>query len=583
MSSARMEMSGSVVAAGNANGNGLTLPPSSASIPQSHPSQSHPSQSQHQIAPPLFAQLGVPLLVLLACWLLLVLRHLSNDGLWFQGDAPRHLLNGIFWTDLVADGWRDPVDYAQRYYARYPAITPSRYPPVFHWLEAALFSVVPFSAAAGKGLVLASSLVGASYLLYALRRWVAVQAGLLAGLLLWMPAMISWSHAVMTNIPAVTFALAGLVHLRCALDPCELRTGRRQLGLALILLTLAVLTHPTIAYVGLIAAAWFLLTPRWDYLRSWRFMLVPIGCLLSLIVTFYILRRLSPDQFAQARLHQVAQGRNLLFYIRLFPTMIGPWLVALVALGLVLQVSLAQVRRDGVRGVVAGLIAYAVVTPIWAKDERYLLLACPWAVGFMAFAVVQLQQFAARLGGQRIANCLFLTLCLSVAGYLGVMLQRHPVVSVNCLELVEREAAKLAPTGPVLYDGRYDGVFTYQVRRRDVKFERHMNSARRWVEFSGQQTVEQITRSLVDSGCRYLVVEQPLRPNRRDSWEELMRHVQRGPELQLVKSIVDLPQPLPSFHIYRLAPQTDSPSAPAPDLAIPLFDRRVAPLPRRSN
>jgi hypothetical protein len=528
---------------------------------------------------------------MLVFWLLLVARHAANDGLWFQGDAPRHLLNGLFWTDLLAEGWSDPVDYAQRYYARYPAITPSRYPPVFHWLEAAVFGMMPFSAAAGKGLVLASSLVCASYLLFALRRWVAVQAGLLAGMLLWMPAMISWSHAVMTNVPAVTFALAGLVHLRCALDPGERPAGRRQLELAVVLLTLAVLTHPTIAYVGLIAGAWFLHTPRWEYLRSWRFILVLSGCLLSLLLMFYILRRLSPDQFAQARLHHVTQGRNLLFYARLFPTMIGPWLVALVALGLVLQLVLTRIRRDGVRCLIAGLIAYAVVTPIWAKDERYLLLACPWAVGLIAVTLVQLQQIAGRLGGQRLANFVFPALTLSVSGYLGVTLQRHPVISVNSLERVEREAARLTPSGPVLYDGRYDGVFTYHVRRSDANFERQVINAKRWVEFSEEQTVEQVTRALVDSGCRYLVVEQPLRPNRRDSWEQVIRQVQARPELQLVKSIVDLPQPLPTFQIYRLVPQTATPPtadpardpAPAKCLALPLFGRRVEPVASRSR
>src|SRR5262249_44688640 len=62
--------------------------------------------------------------------------HRQNDGLWFQGDSPRHAANGLFWADLGAARtwkWRE---FALRYYARYPVINPIAYPPLFYLLEA---------------------------------------------------------------------------------------------------------------------------------------------------------------------------------------------------------------------------------------------------------------------------------------------------------------------------------------------------------------------------------------------------------------------------------------------------------------
>jgi len=55
----------------------------------------------------------------------------QSDGLWFQGDAPRHAANGLFWWDLLTALPRDPIEYAVRYYARYPVIAPATYPPFF--------------------------------------------------------------------------------------------------------------------------------------------------------------------------------------------------------------------------------------------------------------------------------------------------------------------------------------------------------------------------------------------------------------------------------------------------------------------
>src|SRR5207249_563373 len=86
----------------------------------------------------LLYQVGILLLI----WLYVVALHTTNDGLWYQGDAPRHAANGLFWKDFIASFPDNPFDFAVSYYLRYPVITPSAYPPGFYLLEAAAFSLL---------------------------------------------------------------------------------------------------------------------------------------------------------------------------------------------------------------------------------------------------------------------------------------------------------------------------------------------------------------------------------------------------------------------------------------------------------
>ena len=101
-------------------------------------------------------------LVVLAVWTYLWSLHAGNDGLWFQGDAPRHAANGFFWIDYVRDFTLDPKSYALGYYARYPVIDPASRPPVFYLLEGVAYHLLGPSPYVAKGLVLCFSLAARS-------------------------------------------------------------------------------------------------------------------------------------------------------------------------------------------------------------------------------------------------------------------------------------------------------------------------------------------------------------------------------------------------------------------------------------
>ena len=59
---------------------------------------------------------------------------ITSEGAYFsQGDAARYLMNGVFLHDLIrSDVLLDPASlmtHAERYYARYPALSLGHHPP----------------------------------------------------------------------------------------------------------------------------------------------------------------------------------------------------------------------------------------------------------------------------------------------------------------------------------------------------------------------------------------------------------------------------------------------------------------------
>src|SRR5437773_2429541 len=210
----------------------------------------------------LLYQVGILLLV----WLYVLGLHAANDGLWYQGDAPRHAANGLFWKDFIERLPANPVDFAVSYYVRYPVITPSAYPPGFYLLEAAAFSLLGPSPFVAKGLVFAFTLAAGLYLMAWLRRWVSEDVGWGAALLILQPGVIVWSHAVMLNIPSMALGLAALYHARRWMES----PGPRHLYAAAGFAAVGILTYVHTAVVLSVILAWIISERRWPLIWNRR-------------------------------------------------------------------------------------------------------------------------------------------------------------------------------------------------------------------------------------------------------------------------------------------------------------------------
>src|SRR5579862_2002600 len=196
------------------------------------------ARSGHDVAPMLVLGTTVALLFVSA----------PRDAAFYWSDAPRHALNGVFILDLLgAAPIGDPVGFAYRYYAQYPALTILLYPPLFYVLSA------PFYWAFGVSRTTALLVVFLHYVAVALggyrlsRYWLRpLDACAAALMLVTAPEVAFWGRQIMLEIPAFAFLVWSAVYLTAY------RRDHRpsQLYAAVTLLVLAMYTKITAGFAA---------------------------------------------------------------------------------------------------------------------------------------------------------------------------------------------------------------------------------------------------------------------------------------------------------------------------------------------
>ena len=505
------------------------------------------------------------LALLFGCWVYVIALHFSNDGMWFQGDSPRHALNGVFFRDLIREGLSDPVQFTKSYYARYPAITPSRYPPLFYLMEAAAVEVFGVSSRVEKGIAQTMGLITGIYLLVALRRWISPTAGIAAGLLFLTPGMFTWTNAVMLNTPALCCAVASVFHIRLGLELAETAgsnttanpAASKQIALGMILAILSILFHPTIGYILLIGPAWIILSKKYYLFRDWR--VISIGTLVAtgLLGLLAVVMVVSPEQLNQAdyKFDRLISIPSLTFYFRTLPKLTEWWAICFGGLGLLCGLAYRGFRADIARVLVAFLIAFATLAPIWAKDPRYILLACPTAIWLAAYYIHATATFLRSKWNATNSELAILVGLASLFGFAGLMTWNKSLPKVNSIEQVVEFVEQIAPDEPIIYDGRFDGTFGYYLRVRDPKFQRQMVLAKSLLlpvnPLAPTKKPIAAADLLSQSGCRWLVLETP-KSRTPKSLERILQQTVELPGFELVKSFKLPIKDIEKVDVYRI-------------------------------
>lgn len=454
--------------------------------------------------------LWLQLLLLSASWWLCVLYHWGNDGTWFQGDSPRHVLTGLFWLDLVKEGWNRPFEFAQEYYKTYPAIVPSSYPPIFHWLEAIGFSLFGESMAVPKSITLGASWFLGFFLWRWLVRWQGPSAGWAAPLVYAIPNIAYESGAAMLDMTAVAFAFAGLYYWRSYLESDS--RNRLHRSLALGLLFASPLTHP-ILVVALFAAALYLIPGRRYRLMKDRRLLLPLGIGLVVCMTvlgfasFYGVRRI--DQiFLRSGGLRVYSG--MAFYLK------QPELWAGIPSGSFLAAAAAFLgcrpwrHPEGLHLLLLSIAIGAPLCVIYAVDRRYLLLLAPCLIATASWTIGTLF----RMHGDRLKPSLQFQLASLLAIAFAAM--NIAVIRAKRFENMENfvhmvaQVNQISGNSPVFYLGTYDGVFTLHRRlgasnARPTVLVQHLFPDRKIPARGG------IATTLLEGSCEWLLIEEPSR------------------------------------------------------------------------
>jgi 4-amino-4-deoxy-L-arabinose transferase-like glycosyltransferase len=488
----------------------------------------------------LLCQLGVLLLI----WVYVVGLHATNDGLWYQGDAPRHAANGLFWKDFLARFPVHPVDFAVSYYLRYPVITPSVYPPGFYLLEAAAFSLLGSSPFVAKGLVLAFTLVAGLYLMAWLRRWVSEEAGWGGALLILQPGVIAWSHAVMLNIPSMALGLAALYHARRWMES----PASRHLYAAAGFTAFGIMTYVHTAIVLPVILAWIISERRWALLwnrRVWRLMLVGAAIVLPWA---FIAVKWAPvhASLVLPTVQQVLSSTSWTFYLKPLPRLFSVLLLALATAGIVGGMADARWRREVKYTVTWIAVGYVALSLMMAKEPRYALLLGPPAVFLGMIGLCSLSQWTSRLVGG--TSSWFLKSGMACVLVFHVWMAPHVLPVVEGMQEVVAFLEEKGRDERLFYDGHYNGMFSFYVRARDPDFRRGVVRGDKLLYPSAMNpgwyltervssAADVVTVLQRECGCRWLALER-----RNDLGTEQIRAPQylrkavAGPEFKLVKS-----------------------------------------------
>lgn len=459
--------------------------------------------------------------LLIGVWLFVCGLHWQNDGLWMT-DATRHAANGLFWKDFLAECPADPKSFALSYYARYPVINPTAYPPLFYLLEAAAFLLFGSAPLVAKSLVLVSSLVTGLVTMAWIRRYVAAQAGWVGVIVMLTPEMVRWSHAVMLNVPGLAFGVVGLYYARRWLDDSR-RPGRLPLIIPAIGSCLAAfLTYYTAGVVFPVMIAWLLALRGRAFLRDrWSQFLLLAGVGLLSVVT-YLSLRWAPGYVTLLipQREKITSLENWTYYARLMPLQFGLILPALACLGLARGMALRRWRTEATLMAIWVAVAYLMFSIIRARESRYILTIGPPLIILAAIALASVAGALAAAFGRSGARARLVTrgiaLCL-----VAIQAAQATHVSVSSIRGIKEVAAFLqgvAPGESYFYEGSYDGIFAYYVRAGDPNFRDRVVTGKKLLYAFAQNpswrlrqyvstSQEVVDRLREDGGCRWLAIE----------------------------------------------------------------------------
>ncbi len=493
--------------------------------------------------------LSPQVLLVFIAWLFLCWLHWDNDGLWFP-DAPGHAANGLFWKDYLLNLSFDPRGYALSYHARYPVIDPTKYPPLFYFLEAVFFGAFGPSPYIAKGLVLGFALMAALYTTAWCRRWIAEDAGWAGVLLVLLPGVVQWSHAIMLNVPALALSIGALYHLRRWLESPPTSPVWRQLYVGAALAVLSILTYLTSCVLLLIASIWLIVERRWRLLWYRRTLAVFVVSALAMLPWAIVVMKFEQNRIVWAT-GTVTSFTNVshwhwAYYLVCLPELFGTHLLFIAAFGIAGGMLIRRWRHETILLLIMTVVCFTFFSYVPAREGRYILLLSVPIVIFCLLGLLSMVHCVGKLARMRPGWARAATLAAVAALFIGQtwLASKVSVNSVSGYKQLVGYLEKIAPDEPVFYDGKNYNIFTFYLQAGDPDYRRRAvlgskllyaeSRSRGPQEFvSSPQDVVEVLRKR--GGCQWVAVaDDPAASQIAAPWH--LRKAIKGPEFELVKS-----------------------------------------------
>ncbi len=495
--------------------------------------------------------LSTQVLLVFIAWLFLCWLHWDNDGLWY-GDAPRHAANGLFWKDYLLSLSFDPKGYALSYFARYPVIAPTSYPPVFYLLEAVFFGVFGPSPYVAKGLVLGFALMAALYTTAWCRRWIAQDAGWAGVLLVLLPGVVVWSHAIMLNVPALALSIGALYHFRRWLESPPASPVWRHLYIGAALAVLSILTYLTSCVLLLVVGIWLLVERRWRLLWNRRTLIVFVASLLVLLPWIILTVMFESPRIETAtgqvtNLISVSYWRwAFLYYPKRLPELFGTHLLFIAAFGIASGMLVRRWRHETILLLIMTAVCFTFFSYLPSRESRYILLLSVPIIIFCLLGLLSTVHCIGKLTKMRtewVRAATLTAIAVLIIGQAWVA-SKVSVLSISGFRQLVGFIEKIAPDEPVFYGGTSPNIFTFYLLAGDPGYRRRVVLSRKLLyaestwdkihEFisSPQDIVEVLQKR---GGCKWVAVhDRPDSPQIEAPWH--LRKAVKGPKFKLVQS-----------------------------------------------
>ena len=441
--------------------------------------------------------------------MLLSTKGITHEGtVSLHGDPPRHMMNGVFFYDLIRDfPLTNPIEYTLQYFARYPALSLGHHPLFLGVAEVpsyAIFGISVFSAR--LTIVLFMVLAGIMWFLLIRMIYDEDVAFLSSLLFITTPFVVKYSQVVMTEIP--TLALI-IVTTYFFYKYCELHKKRYAFAF-IITFILSVFSKPLAIFILPVFLFYFIMT------KDIRTIFTKKGLIFCIIITL-LLVPLIIITLKYSQMTVVWINRMIFSDIelnRFYDSIILIWrnlLTLPILVFSLFSICLSIYLRDKrVLIFVLWIICFwLLITFLGVKKARYSIY---WIPPFCLFAATAINIFRYRLW--KIMLSLILTV---VIGYQFVVAYHKEPTFADGYE----QAAKYVVDNPkgesVLFMSKVDtGYFVFFVRKHDPHKNMIVLRADKLLVTSDMSyivedritTRDEIYEILEDFGTGYVVIEE---------------------------------------------------------------------------
>jgi len=460
----------------------------------------------------------LPCALLFALSALFLAPALGGSGFWWT-DETRHAMGGVFILDLLRDlPLDDPMGYALRYFAQYPALALNWYLPGFYFVEAGFFALFGVSETVAHWTVFAFVLLAAGLWFDWVRTgWNPLMAFMATALFIAVPEWNHWSRSVMLEAPAIALLVLVVWTFERYLDrPAWSRAIAAGLAIAAALAvkqTVALLLPALLAY-GLISSRRAAL---------WRVQAVPAYLIAALAIALVALHALKFGNLGLAatvgdsrvEVGQSAARLSLERWLTYPRALIEVWGWPLALLSLAGALLPARQGEGRLALIHAWLLCWYVVMTLVlggaGNAPRYTLYALP------ALAVLAARPLFL-LRGRR-SHDGFLVLLVVMLAFQGWRTLTQPVPRIDGYREVAQAVDERRTGAPVLFAGKHDGSFIFHLRQLDHAREAVVLRADKVLvslavhKYFGMSShvsgIDDIRALIRRYGIEYVVIERP--------------------------------------------------------------------------